>query len=161
VASDRAIRFRLLTLAFVVAALWLGLWRYEVWLPDVHPKYISATLEVISQYVGAIFGAAMVFIAFAFVKPRFSREGLAAVVLLLLCAVELSQLYPASWVGDFRTTWLGGLIWGNGFRWSHLVCYAIGVIPLAEEQEFPALGRLFVTLLCLGCLIGLWRFARS
>jgi hypothetical protein len=164
VAFDRAtqgIRVRLLALAFIVGALWWGLRQYEVWLPGAHPKYVSATLAVLSQYVGATLGAALVFIALAFAVPRFSREGLAAVAIFLLYAVELSQLYPAQWIDDIRVTWLGGLFWGNGFRWSHLLCYTIGVIPLAEENELPAFGRLLVTLLCIGGAVALWQFTRS
>jgi hypothetical protein len=161
-AFDTATRRRLLALAFIVAALWWGIRQYEVWLPGVHPRYVSATLAVFSRYIGAILGAAIVFIAFALVKPRSPREGIAAIALLLLYAVELSQLYPASWIDDLRGSWLGSMFWDNGFRWSHLICYAIGVIPLAaEDQEFAALGRLVVTLLFLGGPIALWQFVRS
>jgi uncharacterized Zn finger protein (UPF0148 family) len=159
--ATRGIRGRLLASAFVVAALWLGV-RYPVWLPDAPPKYVSATFVVLSQYVGATLGAAMVFIGFALLVPRFSREGVAVVALIFLVALELSQLHGTQWLDDLRVTWLGGLVLGHGFRWSHLVCYAIGVLPLAaEEGEGLAFGRLLVTLLCSGGLIFLWQIARS
>ena len=42
-------------------------------------------------------------------------------------AVELSQLYHASWIDSIRHTTLGGLILGFDFVWSDLACYALGV----------------------------------
>ncbi len=43
-------------------------------------------------------------------------------------AIELSQLYHASWIDSIRQTTLGGLILGFGFLWSDLACYAVGVV---------------------------------
>lgn len=41
---------------------------------------------------------------------------------------ELSQLSDAGWLVALRQTYLGRLIFGVGFLWSDLVCYAIGVL---------------------------------
>ena len=161
VAFDRAtlaIRGRLLAFALVVAAVWWGLRQYSIWLPAVHPKWLGTTLAVLSGNVGATLGATIVFLGFAFVVPRFTRAGAAFVVILLLYAVELSKLYHAHWIDDIRLTGIGGLVFGHGFKWTNLICFMIGVSPLAEEEQGQAFSQLLLTLICCAGLVALWRF---
>ena len=42
--------------------------------------------------------------------------------------IEISQLYQAEWINNIRHTTLGGLILGQGFLWSDMVAYTVGVI---------------------------------
>jgi hypothetical protein len=57
-------------------------------------------------------------------------------------AIELSQLYQASWIDSIRHTTLGGLILDFGFLWSDLACYALGVgLGAAIETHWFGVGR--------------------
>jgi len=42
-------------------------------------------------------------------------------------AREVSQFYHAPWIDSIRSTTLGGLVLGFGFKLSDLVCYCVGV----------------------------------
>jgi len=41
--------------------------------------------------------------------------------------VELSQLYQGDWINGVRGTLPGRLILGQGFLWSDLIAYAVGI----------------------------------
>ena len=64
---------------------------------------------------------------FTLVATRRSTARLAGRALVIVFAVEFSQLYHAPWADAIRGTWLGGLVLGSGFLWSDLACYTIGV----------------------------------
>jgi hypothetical protein len=42
--------------------------------------------------------------------------------------IELSQLYHTPWLDTLRHTRMGALGIGQGFLWSDLACYAVGVL---------------------------------
>nr|WP_255486929.1 DUF2809 domain-containing protein [Mucilaginibacter sp. SP1R1] len=47
---------------------------------------------------------------------------------LLFCyGIEFSQLYKATWINELRHTLFGHLVLGEGFLWSDLLCYTVGV----------------------------------
>ena len=47
---------------------------------------------------------------------------------LLFCyAIEFSQLYQAPWINNIRHTVIGGLVLGETFVWSDLLCYTVGI----------------------------------
>lgn len=54
--------------------------------------------------------------------------------LVSLCAlvfsygIEFSQIYHAPWIDSVRATTLGGLVLGQGFLVSDLICYAAGIL---------------------------------
>lgn len=55
---------------------------------------------------------------------------------LAICyGVELSQLIQVSWLVAIRRTTIGHLILGQGFLWSDLVAYTIGVGISAISAE--------------------------
>jgi hypothetical protein len=43
-------------------------------------------------------------------------------------ADEFSQRYQAPWANSIRATTLGRLLFGAGFLWSDILCYAIGTL---------------------------------
>jgi len=53
---------------------------------------------------------------------------LALAAFLLGVADEFSQLYHASWADAIRATTLGRLLFGAGFLWSDILCYAVGIL---------------------------------
>ena len=81
----------------------------------------------LADYAGDSLWAMMVFFLLALLFPRSGTLRLAAAALAIAFAVEFSQLYHADWLDAVRSTRLGLLALGNGFLWSDLVCYAVGV----------------------------------
>jgi Protein of unknown function (DUF2809) len=53
---------------------------------------------------------------------------LALINYVLGVADECSQLYRAPWANNIRATTIGRLIFGVGFLWSDILCYAIGTL---------------------------------
>lgn len=43
-------------------------------------------------------------------------------------AIEFSQFYHAPWIDDIRSSVLGGLVLGFGFKLSDLACYSVGIL---------------------------------
>jgi hypothetical protein len=101
----------------------------------------DAALPVfISRYAGDTLWASMVVWLLAIVWPRASTAWLASVALAIAVADELSQLYHAEWIDQIRATRPGALVLGQGFLWSDLVCYIVGV-GLAASIDGWIVGR--------------------
>jgi hypothetical protein len=90
------------------------------WCPSMFPL-------VAAQYGGDALWAAMVLWIAALVGPASTTRRLAVLALGIAVAVEVSQLYRAPWIDAVRATRAGGVALGQGFLWSDLVCYAVGV----------------------------------
>lgn len=69
----------------------------------------------------------MVFLGLAFIFRRAPTWTLALSALAFSYAVELSQFVQTPWLNAVRDMKLGGLVLGFGFKWTDLVCYAVGV----------------------------------
>jgi hypothetical protein len=82
----------------------------------------------LGDYPGDTLWALCVFLLIACACPRGSTRHVALAAASFATAVELSQLYQAPWINEIRRTSLGGLILGQGFLWSDLVCYACGIL---------------------------------
>jgi hypothetical protein len=117
--SSRRPRSRRVCIAIVVIVVILGLAsrRYR----DVLPPFVAA-------YSGDTLWANMVLWLFAIVMPRARTMAVAAAALAFAYAIEISQLYHASWIDSIRATTIGGLVLGSDFVWSDLVCYTVGVV---------------------------------
>ncbi|SDG84966.1 DUF2809 domain-containing protein [Mucilaginibacter sp. P25] len=88
---------------------------------------LSRHFKFIPLFIGDILWAAMVYfiMRFLFITKTIRFNAIAA---LLFCfAIEFSQLYKAPWIDDIRNTLFGRLVLGEGFLWSDLLCYVIGV----------------------------------
>lgn len=101
--------------------------------PNVFPA-------IVAQYGGDSLWAAMMFWVVALVRPSTARSRIAMVALSISFAVECSQLYRAPWIDSLRATKLGALVLGQGFLWSDLACYAVGVM-LAAVVDTWLVGR--------------------
>ena len=111
-------RNRLLQFALIVVVSFLGIGsrRYGGHLPGFIADYAGDTLWALAAFLG-----------FGLVLPLASTRTVAVLALVLSFAVELSQLYHASWIDSIRHTTLGGLLLGFDFVWSDLACYFVGV----------------------------------
>ena len=90
-------------------------------------RFPSVLPALIARYGGDTLWAAMVFWGLAFIFSRARTTALAVAAVALAWLIELSQLYHTPWLEALRTTQLGALALGQGFVWSDLGCYVIGV----------------------------------
>jgi len=81
------------------------------------PTFFGDTLYAVMIY----FGMRMLFVNFSIKKT-------AVLALLFCCAIESLQLYSAEWMVAIRKTTLGHYVLGQGFLWSDLGYYTLGII---------------------------------
>jgi hypothetical protein len=82
----------------------------------------------VGAYVGDMLWALMVFLLLRFAAPTRPASRVAVAALAFSFAVELSQLSHAPWLEAARRTLPGRLVLGQGFLWSDLACYSVGVL---------------------------------
>lgn len=97
--------------------------------------------EVVNLYLGDALYAAMMFFVFSFLFPN-KRGELRALYALVLCwCIEFLQLYTAPWITALRATLPGRLILGQGFLWTDLLAYVIGVTVAYAVDRLWLSGR--------------------
>ena len=104
--------------ALLVATVLLGLATRRF--PDAFPATIA-------RHGGDALWAAMVLWLGALLRREATTRGLALSALGIAYGVEFSQLYHAPWLDAVRATRAGALVLGQGFLWSDLAAYAVGV----------------------------------
>lgn len=75
--------------------------------------------------------AMMMFCIWRVVCPAMKLRWVATGSLVTCYAVEVSQLIRWPWLVTFRSTTIGHLILGQGFLWSDLIAYTVGVVAIA------------------------------
>lgn len=88
---------------------------------------LSRKFSIVPLWVGDMLWALMVFLI---VRALFIKASLKKVVfisLLFSFGIEFSQLYQAEWINQLRHTLPGRLILGQGFLWSDLLAYTVGI----------------------------------
>ena len=88
---------------------------------------LSRKISYLPAATGDTLWATMIYlgIRMLFIRRSLKFAGLAAI--LFCFVVEFSQLYRAPWINTIRATLPGRLILGQGFLWSDLPAYALGV----------------------------------
>lgn len=81
----------------------------------------------VATYAGDTLWALTVFLGLGLVFRRVRPSLIASMALVFAFSVEASQLYQADWINAIRSNRLGALLLGNGFKWSDLACYTVGV----------------------------------
>lgn len=112
-------RSRLIYIALTVLTIGLGL---------LSRSNRIALPEFLAAYSGDALWAMMVFWIFCAIRPDWKPLTIGAMALAFAFAIEFSQLYHAPWIDSIRSTRLGGLVLGFGFKASDLVCYFAGVL---------------------------------
>lgn len=87
----------------------------------------TAFPEVIAVYGGDLLWAAMVVWILALLRPAAEPHARGVMALIFATSIEVSQLYQAPWINAVRATRVGALTLGQGFLWSDLLCYGLGV----------------------------------
>jgi hypothetical protein len=88
---------------------------------------LSRHFKSVPVFIGDILWALMVYFIARFLFINKPIKFVVIVSLLFCIAIEFSQLYKAPWINDLRHTLLGRLVLGQGFLWSDLLCYVVGV----------------------------------
>jgi len=87
----------------------------------------SRRIPVIPPGVGDALWALMIFFIIRTLYIKSDRKLLSMMSLTICYLVEFSQLYQAPWLNNIRRTLVGRLVLGQGFLWSDLLAYAIGI----------------------------------
>jgi Protein of unknown function (DUF2809) len=90
-------------------------------------RYIDYLPSFIANYSGDTLWATMVYLGIAFLFNKLSIRKVTIISLIFSYTIEISQLYQASWINEIRSTLLGSLILGQGFLFSDLICYTVGI----------------------------------
>jgi len=93
---------------------------------------LSRKIAFVPAYVGDALWAIMVYFIIRFIWTRGEIKASAIVGLLLCYLVEVGQLYQADWIIGIRTTLPGRLLLGQGFLWSDILAYTVGILLVSR-----------------------------
>lgn len=88
---------------------------------------ISRHINCLPNEVGDALWAMMIFCIWRIILSRKPLTIVAVVSLINSYLVEFSQLITWSFLVEFRKTFLGHVMLGQGFLWADLVAYTIGI----------------------------------
>lgn len=88
---------------------------------------ISRELSFIPLSIGDLLYAVMIYILVTIVL--ISKKGIQIVIIsLLICyGIEFLQLYQGEWMIGIRKTLFGRYVLGQGFLWSDILAYTLGI----------------------------------
>lgn len=87
----------------------------------------SRELSMIPLFVGDALWGIMIFFVLQFVFIDIHIKALFFASLIVCYLVEFSQLYQVDWLNNLRNTMPGRLILGQGFLWSDIIAYTVGI----------------------------------
>ena len=88
----------------------------------------SRHLKWIPEETGDALWAMMVFCLWRIILVKQSLRLVAIISLTHSFLVEFSQLLRWSWLVSFRSTFIGHMMLGQGFLWTDLLAYLIGIL---------------------------------
>jgi hypothetical protein len=88
---------------------------------------LSRKVDGVPTFLGDSLYAVMVYFGFRMFFINLNLKKTAILALAFCFSIEFLQLYGAEWMLDIRRTTLGHYALGQGFLWSDLGYYALGV----------------------------------
>ncbi len=88
----------------------------------------SRHLKWIPEETGDALWAMMVFCLWRIILVKQSLRLVAIISLTHSFLVEFSQILRWSWLVSFRSTFIGHMMLGQGFLWTDLLAYMIGIL---------------------------------
>ena len=91
---------------------------------------LSRRVKFVPAACGDALWAMMVYCCFRIVLIRKPMIISAVAALITSFAIEFSQMLTPDWLVKIRSTFLGHMLLGQGFLWSDLLAYTIGIAVL-------------------------------
>ena len=110
---EKAIKLRIFYLSGIAVLIALGL--------------LSRRVKFVPAACGDALWAMMVYCCFRIVLIRKPMIISAMAALITSFAIEFSQMLTPDWLVKIRSTFLGHMLLGQGFLWSDLLAYTIGI----------------------------------
>ena len=88
----------------------------------------SRKIEGVPTFFGDTLYAVMVYFGMRMIFINLNLKKTAILALLFCFGIESLQLYDAEWMLEIRRTSLGHYVLGQGFLWSDLGYYSLGII---------------------------------
>ena len=88
---------------------------------------LSRKIRIVPNACGDALWAMMVYCCWRIVLIEKPPAVSAAAALITSYAVEFSQMLKPEWLVNLRSTFLGHMLLGQGFLWSDLLAYMIGI----------------------------------
>ena len=110
---EKARKLRICYLAGIAVLIALGL--------------LSRRVKFVPSACGDALWAMMVYCCFRIVLIRKPMIISAMAALITSFAIEFSQMLTPDWLVKIRSTFLGHMLLGQGFLWSDLLAYTIGI----------------------------------
>lgn len=113
---------------FIRRITYLILFIFFIWLALATRHHRDWFHPLIAKYGGDVIwaGAFLFLLRIFFIKTKLWKLALWCYTLGVLD--EFSQLIDTGWANSIRSTTIGRLMFGVGFVWSDLLCYAIGTL---------------------------------
>lgn len=86
--------------------------------------------------MGDIFYAVMIYFIVRFFLLKSDLKIITFISIVTCYGVEILQLYQANWIVEIRNTTFGHLVLGQGFLWSDLLAYTLGIILCYIVEKF-------------------------
>lgn len=96
----------------------------------------------LSAYAGDTLWALALFLTICILFPGMQRVVVALLTIVLSFSVEFSQIYQADWINAIRSTPIGALFLGVGFKWSDLPCYTVGCLMGVTGEVMASLSKI-------------------
>jgi ammonia channel protein AmtB len=88
---------------------------------------LSRHINGVPLFIGDILWALMVYFIVRFIFINQTTRLAVIASLFFSYGIEFSQLYQAPWINSIRHTVIGGLVLGQTFLWSDMLCYTVGI----------------------------------
>ncbi len=96
---------------------------------------VSRKMAFIPLWLGDALWAVMIYLLMRMIFIHTCIIKIAAWSLTFCFAIEISQVYQAPWINHIRSTLIGHLILGQGFLWSDLIAYTVGILTIAIVEN--------------------------
>lgn len=90
---------------------------------------------ILAEYTGDALYASAAFVGFALLLAGRQTRTLAILAFVSCVLIEFAQLLNWPWIRDLRSTTLGRLLLGSGFKWPDMLAYLIGVTVAATVDR--------------------------
>ena len=91
---------------------------------------LSRKIRLLPDFIGDAIWAMLIYCCWRIILLRKERFVSALASLATSFVVEFSQLLTMDWLVRIRSTFLGHMLLGQGFLWSDLVAYAVGIVVI-------------------------------